>query len=546
MGLHVQIEIGNKEIPMFKSLLTASSIVAVLLAISTPTLASPGLTNSDKLDGKSSSEVAKFNDPRWEDQWYLKQQQFDYIYPKLKKDIPIKVAVIDSTIDHSIKDFQGVPFHKGFMAFGMEFGNPKASSYRSKSRQEVVPCLKNGNVDGSCEHGTAVASVIASQINNGHGMVGIVPNVEIIESGLLLSGEEIGKAATPKGDLAEAIDRSIELGAKVINLSVIQSVESLGLRDVLEKAESRGVVVVASAGNNAAAGVQYPAKMDSVIAVGAHDSEGKPTDWSARGAELDISAAGSGVLVHWNESKNTYGSGTSFAAPIVAATAALMFQQDPNLTPAQVRERLYSTALDKPAGGKDSAVGHGRLNMAGALGIHVPEEIKNPRDNNPPAPKPTESVPPPYQPIVSNPRNPIRRLGGQDRIETAIEVSRSYTNRNDESYVVIARADDFADTIAAGSIAKIHQAPLLITNSNFLHPSVKSRLNEVQTRYGKVIIVGGTKAISSKVEDELRAMGRNVVRISGKDRIDTSIKIAEYVGDQRGYNDVNHDKPKRM
>ncbi|TRW47584.1 cell wall-binding repeat-containing protein [Georgenia yuyongxinii] len=127
------------------------------------------------------------------------------------------------------------------------------------------------------------------------------------------------------------------------------------------------------------------------------------------------------------------------------------------------------------------------------------------------------------------------RYGGQDRVETAIKASEaqypngaglSYTNKT-VTTVVITRSDDFPDALTAAPLADIHNAPVLITPSGKdLDPRVAAEVKRL--RADKVIIVGGTGAVSVQAEASLKALAGNadVSRISGDDRYQTAVAVA--------------------
>lgn len=142
-------------------------------------------------------------------------------------------------------------------------------------------------------------------------------------------------------------------------------------------AEQRNVVVVAAAGNRAeGAGVRtYPAAFPGVLAVGAMDTSGRRSDAAAQSAPVSLVAPGADVVSigprgpgHWQ------GSGTSYATPFVAGTAALVRAYRPALSAAQVRHRLQATA-DLPAADlPDTVFGWGVVNPMAAVATVLPEE----------------------------------------------------------------------------------------------------------------------------------------------------------------------------
>jgi subtilisin family serine protease len=152
------------------------------------------------------------------------------------------------------------------------------------------------------------------------------------------------------------------------------------MREAIERLDELGVVVVAAAGNEGHAQLDYPAAFPSVIAVGAARklAPTERVEWSNHGEGLDLIAPGDELLVGCygnlnavSEAQVCGASGTSFAAPIVAGTAALLLAQDPTRTPEDVRERLRATAYLDPSASAFE-VGAGLLRIDGALGLPAP------------------------------------------------------------------------------------------------------------------------------------------------------------------------------
>ncbi|HIW62451.1 MAG TPA: S8 family serine peptidase [Candidatus Stackebrandtia excrementipullorum] len=164
--------------------------------------------------------------------------------------------------------------------------------------------------------------------------------------------------------VVNAIHSAIDEGADVINLS-LTAIHTTALENAIERAHKEGVVVVAAAGNSGATGNrEYPAAYENVIAVagigpdGGHVESSSVRDYvdiAAPGTEIDGPAPSGGGFGRREEG------GTSFAAPYVSATAALLKSYDPALTPDEITHRLLITA-DHPADGWNVVVGHGELN----------------------------------------------------------------------------------------------------------------------------------------------------------------------------------------
>ncbi|BCB05771.1 cell wall-binding repeat-containing protein [Bacillus sp. KH172YL63] len=122
----------------------------------------------------------------------------------------------------------------------------------------------------------------------------------------------------------------------------------------------------------------------------------------------------------------------------------------------------------------------------------------------------------------------VLRIAGNNRYETAVEVSKVGWPEGADT-VVLARDSNFPDALAGAPLAYKHDAPILLNPKDSLQSAVKNQLKYLEAK--NVIILGGTSAITSKVERELKQMGLNIKRIGGKSRYDTAAKIAAEIGD---------------
>ncbi|MFG0970800.1 S-layer protein SlpA [Clostridioides difficile] len=137
-------------------------------------------------------------------------------------------------------------------------------------------------------------------------------------------------------------------------------------------------------------------------------------------------------------------------------------------------------------------------------------------------------------------------VAGEDRIETAIELSNKYYNSDDKhaitdsatDSVVLVGSQAIVDGLVASPLASEKHAPLLLTSKDKLDSNVKSeikRVMDLKSTSGintskKVYLAGGVNSISKEVENELKDMGLKVTRLSGDDRYETSLAIADEVG----------------
>jgi len=215
-------------------------------------------------------------------------------------------------------------------------------------------------------HGTFCAGAIASALTENDGVAGLSPNVKILPVRFLNSAGE--------GTLAnaiKAIDYSVSRGAKVLSNSWGGGQHSALLEESIQRAKEAGVVFVAAAGNNGSSNDRYavyPASyaLSNVIAVTAVDNKGQLPYFANTGSSVHIAAPGVNMLGLQRDGTTTCASGTSMAAPLVAAAAGLMLSQNPALSPEAVKEKIIRSATPLPALAGKVASG-GMLNAYGAL-----------------------------------------------------------------------------------------------------------------------------------------------------------------------------------
>jgi len=119
------------------------------------------------------------------------------------------------------------------------------------------------------------------------------------------------------------------------------------------------------------------------------------------------------------------------------------------------------------------------------------------------------------------------RIAGEDRLMTAVEVSRRQFGDRSALAVVIARADDFPDALAAAPLAASAGGPLLLTIPGGLDQRVLEEVRRVLPSGRTVFVAGGEGAVSTAVETQLRDAGYEVRRFSGRNRFETATLIAE-------------------
>jgi subtilisin family serine protease len=176
-----------------------------------------------------------------------------------------------------------------------------------------------------------------------------------------------------ESDVIAGLDYAVANGAKVINMSLGLAQPGPLLADSVARAEARGVLLVAAAGNTGGT-ILYPAAYSSVLSVGASDQNDGRAGFSAFGARLDLLAPGVDILSTWNGVPYFARSGTSMAAPQVAGVAALLWTRMPAASPAEIRSCLLRTATDLGAPGRDDTTGWGLIDST-AVARGCPRQI---------------------------------------------------------------------------------------------------------------------------------------------------------------------------
>ena len=231
--------------------------------------------------------------------------------------------------------------------------------------------LLNAQSTGGAEdedHGTAVSSVVAAP-ENGVGIVGIYPQAALGEwdSGELLVG-----------DVIAGIERSLDAGQSVINMSFGFDGYDAMLANEVDVAFGSGSLLVAAAGNDFLEGnaEHSPASLHHVLTVAATDQDNRSSSFSNRSLAVDVAAPGENIVVAvptWaSPSGYANADGTSFSSPLVAGAAAWVWTQRPELHVTQLFDLMRWSATDIDAKGFDEDTGWGLLNVPRALSDPAP------------------------------------------------------------------------------------------------------------------------------------------------------------------------------
>jgi thermitase len=237
--------------------------------------------------------------------------------------------------------------------------------------QGILPILSGSIQEGSCAddngHGSHTSGTITANTNNGKGVAGVAFNSKLAVCKAL--GGPLGQGST--ADVANCIVWAHDKGAKVISMS-LGGGDSTTLHNAVQTAwaggGAGGTVLVAAAGNDGDATVNYPAGYAEVVSVAATDSADARASFSNANADVEIAGPGVDVLSTYNSSDTSYTtlSGTSMATPHVAGATAIIWDKYPTATASAIRSKLDAAVDDLGAPGRDSTFGFGRVNLAKA------------------------------------------------------------------------------------------------------------------------------------------------------------------------------------
>jgi serine protease len=301
------------------------------------------------------------NDPLYSQQWNLRAIRMPEAW-EISQGEGVTVAVVDTGVTR-VPDLAQTAFVKGY-----DFVD-----------DDEDPTDLNG-------HGTHVAGTLAQSTNNALGVAGVAFKAKIMPV-RVLDANGFGSLS----DVVEGIRYAVDHGATVINLSLGSRASARLMEEAVAYAHSKGVTVVAAAGNENSSQVSYPARYPHVIAVSATGPDGTKAPYSNYGVGVDIAAPGGaktpehpeyGILQQTINRRNpdepvfAYFQGTSMAAPHVAGVAALIQAQGIK-DPDKVEAILKMSAAPVP-GDKQNFYGAGLLDAARALARARGQQEENP------------------------------------------------------------------------------------------------------------------------------------------------------------------------
>ena len=180
--------------------------------------------------------------------------------------------------------------------------------------------------EDTCGHGTSVASMICG-IGVESNVKGTNPNIELYSAKVLDADRQ-----APVSRVVSAIYWAIDKGVDIINISFGTDTYSEALEIAINDAEKAGIIVVAATGNTGTGNIDYPAAFDNTIAVGSVNAKGEMSEFTSRGAALDVLAPGEAVLAQCNFGEDLVLSGTSLSAGYMTGVISLLIDRDKNIS----------------------------------------------------------------------------------------------------------------------------------------------------------------------------------------------------------------------
>ena len=277
------------------------------------------------------------NDKFYSQQWNLEYINASAAWDRGYDGSGVRIAIIDSGLNIAHEDLAGVSIIEG---------------------KNVLD--DSTDVKDVLGHGTFVSGVIAARRNNSFGISGITDGAAIVPIKCFSDSKETSVSYIIKG-IYSAIN---DYNCSVINLSLGLERDMTSLRECIDYADSKGVIIVSAAGNSGGTEKLYPAAYDNVIGVGSISRDGKVSSFSNHNSSVCVVAPGDKIIsLGKDNSGYSEGSGTSYSVPHISAMAVIAKCMVPGITASQFMETLIASAVDLGAAGYDEYYGYGSVNI---------------------------------------------------------------------------------------------------------------------------------------------------------------------------------------
>lgn len=256
----------------------------------------------------------------------------------------IKLAIIDSGINHNHEEFNKEHLHQGY-------------NYTSNDKNDLLD---------ETGHGTFIAGMLGSRSNNEIGISGLTPDVELVVIKCFADA-----LVTDIPTIIEGIEKAIDLNVDVINLSFCTEAYSLKLEEVIQRASDNDILLIAPSGNDNSGTQYYPASFEEVVSVNSIQVNPVGTRISESyianaNANVTIAAPGDDIMSisHLKNSEYKVRSGSSYATAFVTGAAVMLKECDRAIDNKTFIELLQISSTDYGESGYDEVYGYGLLNIA--------------------------------------------------------------------------------------------------------------------------------------------------------------------------------------
>lgn len=299
-------------------------------------------------------------------EYYQTNDKIEYV----EADRPIYALSEEETVEVTEKVYESW----GPKYIGLDAYNNNIKENKSKLEEVVVAVLDTGT---DSTHTAFNGRVVPTNVNtsttgnrndssddNGHGtqVAGVIidstlDNVTVRPYKVL---DKWGQGTLIS--LAAGIICAVNDGVDIINMSIAFSESSETLKEAVQLAGRNNIVLIAASGNDSSNTVYYPASYDCVIKVGAINDSGVIANFSTGGDDMDFAAPGVNITTTNIGNKYKTVSGTSFAAPLVAALAAAMLTSKPRVSPVDIYEVMAENAISVQYNDAKTKYGNGIIN----------------------------------------------------------------------------------------------------------------------------------------------------------------------------------------
>jgi subtilisin family serine protease len=280
--------------------------------------------------------AAPYNDPYFRLQNNLQAMQIEAAHRRATGRA-VKIAVIDTGVDLEHPDLKG-----------------QVTDYQDFTATDA------GQFSADL-HGTAVAGVIGALADNGRGIVGVAPNAKLSALKACWQTKPAAQeAACNSLTLALALNTAIRMKPHILNLSLTGPPDPL-LRQLIERALSNGIIVVAAVADQPSAASGFPASMEGVIAA---YSPAQRDNNAFNDRPQSLSAPGVEILTTFPHDTYNFISGSSLSAAQISGVIALLLEMRPNLTSGEIAAILANSAVSVQNSGNRAA---GVINAEAAI-----------------------------------------------------------------------------------------------------------------------------------------------------------------------------------